>query len=332
MASRIGLKKLAAFSRQLATMLEAGLPIRRALSVMEKGARASQKTLYHRLGLAIESGLSFTDALEREGRAFPPLFVHLSRVGETVGGLDRVLKSLADYYEFVRSMWMRFLTRLIYPLLQFWALIFILAGLAYIRSMILPGGDGSPRQAYMTLGIGVLIFTAPIVLYLIGTRLLGGGRVVHEMLMRVPIIGNVMRALSLARFSWSMELMTDAGVNIVNAIAWSAQATANQAFVGRSAGIVQRVKEGDPLHKSLQLSGLFPEEYIEMVNVSEESGSMPEMFGRLAKMYFEKADTAIRALTTALGWLIWAGVAGAIIYNIFKLYGQVYGEYFRAAE
>ena len=141
----------------------------------------------------------------------------------------------------------------------------------------------------------------------------------HELLLRVPVLGNVFRTLALARFCWSMEMMTDSGVNIFNALQWSMEATANGAFEGRTPAIIQRVKDGLPLSKSLEMSGLFPHDCIEMVSVAEESGSMPETFKRLAKNYFEQADLALRALVTAFTWLIWAGIAAVIIYNIFKM-------------
>lgn len=322
MTFRIGLKALTGFSRQLGTMLEAGLPIRRALSVIERGAPAGRKALFKRLGERLEDGRTFSESLEHEGRHFPLLFCRIVRTGEAVGGLDQVLKRLADYYEFIRNMWARLLMRLLYPLFQYWALIFVLAGVAYLTAMLAGHEQEGMHKALRILGIGVLIFITPIIGYFVATRLFGGLRAVHEVMIRIPALGIVMRTLALARFSWSMELMTGAGVNIFQAITWSLQATANGAFEGRAEAINQRLKDGISLSKSLEMSGLFPYDYIEMVNVSEESGSMPEMFGRLARNYFEKADTAIRALTSAISALIWICVAAVIIYYIFQMAGQ----------
>jgi type IV pilus assembly protein PilC len=116
-----------------------------------------------------------------------------------------------------------------------------------------------------------------------------------------------------------MELMTDSGVNIYNALQWSMEATANGAFEGRTAGIIERIKDGLPLAKSLEMSGLFPHDCVEMISVAEESGSMPDTFKRLARNYFEQADLAIRALVSAFSWLIWISVASVIIYYIFTM-------------
>jgi type IV pilus assembly protein PilC len=318
MASRLGLKNLTSFSRQLGTMLNAGLPIRRALAVVEKSARPPTKGIFHRVGIAIEQGDSVSDALQREGRAFPLLYIRLVRMGEAVGNLDKVFGRLAEYYEFVRALWMKLITRLMYPLFEYWAAIGILALVAYIRSMFLPNGNGSPREALVILGAGVLIFCAPIIAYFALTRSLSGSRAAHELLLRVPVLGNVFRTLALARFCWSMEMMTDSGVNIFNALQWSMEATANGAFEGRTPEIIQQIKDGLSLSQSLENSGLFPHECIEMISVAEESGSMPETFKRLARNYFEQADLALRALVSAFTWLIWAVIAAFIIYNIFK--------------
>ncbi len=318
MTRRLGLKNLTAFSRQLGTMLSAGLPIRRALAVVERSARQPMKGVFHRVGIAIEEGDTVSEAIEREGRAFPVLYVRLIRMGEVVGNLDKVFVRLAEYYEFVRALWMKLITRLIYPLIEYWAAIGVLALVAYIRSMFLPNGNGSPRQALTILGLGVLVFCAPIAAYFVLTRSLSGSRTVHELLLRVPVLGNVFRTLALARFCWSMEMMTDSAVNIFNALQWSMEATANSAFEARTPEIIQQIKDGLPLSKSLEMSGLFPHDCIEMISVAEESGSLPETFKRLAQNYFEAADMATRALVSAFTWFIWAAIAAFIIYNIFQ--------------
>jgi len=336
MAVRLGLKKLAGLSRQLGTMLEAGLPIRRALAVAERGARPPTKGICQRLGGAIEQGAKLSEALEREGRTFPLLYIRLVRMGEAVGGLDKVFKRLADYYEFIRRMWMRLFSSLTYPILQYFAAVGILSLATYILDMVdtqsfvprpIPGLSGG-----MVFVAGVALFVTPIAAYFIATRALGGLRATHEFMIRIPVVGNVMRMLALARFSWSMELMTDAGVNIFNALQWSMEATANGAFEGRTPAIIQRVKEGVPLSESLEASGLFPVEYIEMMHVGEESGSMPDMFRRLAENYFEQAERALRAMTTVLGWMIWICVASVIVFFIFRFFFFYLGNLTRALQ
>ena len=324
MAFRLSMKVLSTFSRQMAVMLEAGLPIRRALATVERGARPDQKQLYKRLGHRLESGQTFSEALEREGRVFPELYLRLARVGETVGGLDRVMKRMADYYEFVRKVWVRLLLKLIWPAIEYWGLVFVIAILIYVRTYFQATMGQNPHgdplsNALNVLYIGVVIFCAPFVLYYLATRVLGGSKAVHEFLIHVPLVGPITRTIAIARFSWAMELMTAAGVRILDAIQWSLEATTNKAYSSRAPGIIQRVEGGMRLHEALRGTGLFPDDYTEMVAVSEESGSMPDIFARLARHYFEKMDTALKALATAAFWLIWILVASVIIYVIFRV-------------
>jgi type II secretory pathway component PulF len=316
MASRLSLRKLSGFSRRLATMLEAGIPVRRALNTMEKGAWGAERKMYARLGKDIEDGCTFTEALARQEGAFPLFFLRLVQVGETVGMLGRVLTRLADYYDAVRDMWARFIGRMIYPVFQYWALILVLSLVAYIMGMLGQRPTGQ-RDAVRIFLIGVALFVTPFLGYFIITRVMGASRVLYEVALRIPAVGYAMRSMALARFSWSMALMTDAGVNIIDALRWSLQSTSNAAFEARTDGIIALLKDGEPVSRALDQTKLFPLEYIEMVHTGEESGKMPEMFDRMAKIYFEKADQAIRAMVAAIGWLVWAAVAAVIVFYIF---------------
>ena len=321
MAFRLGMKRLGQFARQMGTMVEAGLSIRHALSTAERSSSPGRRRIYRRLAAEIENGWTLSEAIERQGRAFPPLFQRMVNVGETAGVLEKVFKGLADYYELVRAIWVRLLTQLIWPVIEYFGLFFVLALVAYLRIMF-SSGPSPGKAALRILATGMLIFCIPIVLYFAATRLLGGMRVVHEFLIHVPVAGNIMRTTALARFSWCMELMTDAGVQIFDAITWSLQATANGAFASRGPAINRRLKDGVPLHECLRQTGLFPSDYAEMIAVAEVSGSMPEMFGRLARNYFVKMDHALKALGQVMFWLVWIIIASVIIYYIFKFAGE----------
>ena len=136
------------------------------------------------------------------------------------------------------------------------------------------------------------------------------------------MVGGIFRTLALSRFCWSMDLMLNAGVPIFNAVTWSLESTANGAYVALAPRIVGDLKAGVPLAESLQSSGLFPDDLIEMVHVGTESGSMPDLFRRMSRLYNEKFDLAMKTLTIMLGWLVWFVVAGVIAYHIFQFAGN----------
>lgn len=321
-------KVLAAFSRQMSVMLEAGLSVRHALATVERGARASLRQLYYRLGTGVQNGRTLSEAIEAEGRAFPPLFQRLVQVGETVGGLDNVLKRLSDYYDLLRVVYRRLIVSLIWPVFEYWGLVVVLTIVAYVVALFGDGGDPE-RAALRVFATGVLVFCTPIALYFVVTRLLGGSRVFHEILLRVPVIGTLMRTMAIARFSWVMEMMTAGGIRILDAIRWSFESTTNSAFEARAPGVVEQVRGGVPLNEALRQTGLFPHEYAEMIHVAEESGTMPDMFARLARNYFEEMDRRIKALGVVMFWVIWIIVAAVIIgYIIYfaSMYARIIGD------
>lgn len=321
MTFRLSLKRLASFSRRLATSLEAGIPLVRALQVMARTGNGADRRLCLRLQTELENGATLGEAIARQGRAFPVTFKRLVAVGEGGGGLDIVLKQLADYYDFVRDVRRKMIGQLMYPIFEYLAMAFVLAVLAYIQTMLGNGGSAEKaglRVLFFWIGVGVL----PCILYSVLTRVLGGARPVHEVLIRIPIIGGIFRTLALSRFCWSMDLMTNAGVPIFDAVTWGLESTANGAYAALAPRVVQDLRDGVPLAESLQSTGLFPDDLIEMVHVGAESGSMPDLFRRMSKLYKERFDLAMKTVTIMLGWLVWFVVAGVIIYHIFNLYGN----------
>ena len=326
MALRLGLRNLSRFCEQVGIMLDAGLTLRRALAVVERGAKPGMRSVCRRLGGDIEGGSTFSEALERQGRRFPLLLRRLVAVGETVGQLDAVLKRAARYYEFLHRIWTRLLISLIWPAMEYWGMIFVISAMTYLRGTLGEAHDPmAGARAGGILLIGIAAFCAPIALYFVATRILGGMRFVHEIMMRLPIIGMIMRTMALGRFAWCMEMMTAGGVRVLNAITWSLQATGNGVFIARERRIADDLMNGLSLSDALRNSKLFPLEFVEMLRVGEESGTMPEMFGRLARTYFERYEDALKVIGQVMFWLMWAIVAGVIIYFIFTIFMSVFG-------
>lgn len=320
----LGKKELASFCSQLATMLEAGLPVRRALATLEHtGHGLRVKSLAARIGLAIEGGATLTEALTQQGRRFPPLMLHLVRVGEQAGTLDDVLKRLGEYFELMRQIQRTFLVRLIYPAAEILIAIFVLGVLRYVLTMIGDGGSPEGELAKVWLGGygGIALLVA---LYFVLMRTLASRRIVHEIILRIPVIRYVSRSLALARFSWSMEMMNEAGMPILEAIERSLMATNNGAFQWRAPAMTHVVAQGGSLTEALEEAGVFPVDYCEVVRVGEESGSLSDTFRRLARQHFENAEHGMKAAATALGWLIWLVVAAFLVYHIITLWMRVY--------
>ena len=317
-----GLSKrvLGHFCHQLGTMLQAGLPLRRALATLERsGQTAGIKQIARRLGDEIEQGSTFTEALQRQGSLFPALMIQLIGVGEEAGSLDSVLEELGKYFELQREIQRSFLAQLAFPVLELLAAIFVLGGLACILAMLGDEGKDPTGELLRVWGIGYGSVIGAVALYYFVTRSLGGLRIVHEIILRIPILRYVHRSLALARFSWSMQLMTEAGAPIFDSIERSLRATNNGAFQARAERITRTLADGVPLPDALQAAGLFPIDYVEIMRVAVESGSMSESFARLARQHFDNAERGMRAAAVAFGVLIWVGIAGILTYFIITL-------------
>jgi type II secretory pathway component PulF len=323
MAFRLGLKMMANFSDQLGTMLEAGLPISKALHVLGRNARPGVRGLARRLGSSVEQGDSLAQALEREGRRFPVLYRRLVLVGEETGGLPAVLKQLATYYRYVRDLWVKFWGNMVYPAFNYLALIAVLSIMAYFAEAAIGQtfiAGLAPGEIFFG---GLALPVAGFLLYMLITRLLGGRYLVHQVLMCIPVVASIMRAMALGRFAWCMQLMTDAGVNIIDAVRWSLEATGNQVYVAKAPRVIGDIRGGAPLTEALRKTHLFPYDFMQLLETGEESGEMPSMLGKLAEAYQSKTGDALKALATASAVVIWAIVAGIIIYFIFMIWGHV---------
>jgi len=309
-------RQLALLCQKMATMLDAGLPIRRMLEALRDGMRAPG--LHRAMSdvlREVEGGRSLAEAFRGTGR-FPALFVNLIEVGEESGGLDRIAHELASYYEQQQRLRREFLARIILPAIEYAAAVAIISVAFYIIHTL----SGEATHLWRNLAIGYGIPAALMVLYALRPRLVASSRIFQEVLLRVPVVGKTASSLFLARFSLVMHLMCGAGAPIKKALEYSLHATNSAAFAARFAGIAAAIEGGANLTEPLRQTGLFPFEFMEVLSVAEESGALAERFEWLADHYIEEFHRGMRALATVLAVLVWMIVAGIIIFFIFKIF------------
>ncbi|MEZ6055955.1 MAG: type II secretion system F family protein [Planctomycetaceae bacterium] len=336
-ARRVKLKHLALLCRSLSTSLSAGVAL---LKTFETASRkALRPDLRDSLALVtkdIEAGSTLTEALDAQGDYYPDLFVDMIGVGEQTGSLPEVLESLAEHYESNLQLKRDFIGQMTWPLIQFGAAIMIVGLLIFVFGMIaeksggvteefgIKGGDllgwgltGTNGVLWWFGGWAVLL-TGIWGGYFLFTRSLMGLKLVHRALMSLPVIGGCMRDFGIARFSWAFYLTQNAGMPIDDSLDASLLATANGAFIGEAPRIIDSVIAGEDLSDALNNTGLFPEEFINIVQVSETTGTVPESLHRLSPQFQEQARRSLKLLTTLAGWGIWIGTATFIIYIIFS--------------
>lgn len=302
--------------------MEAGVPLRRSLEILSNKTTPSRRALLSKLAHEIDNGATFAEALEAQGRTFPLLYRRMVRVGEISGGLEEVFKSLAEYYEVVRSMWLGFWKRMMLPIIEYGAFALVMSIIRYVIVMLVEKGPDPGTAALQTLLFFTSLPLAVIAIYLFLTHVLRGRYLVHRAIMGIPVIGNIFRAFALWHFCWCMHLMMDAGVPIFDAISWSSEATANRVFMSKAAGMCKDLRDGLELHEAMDRTNLFSAEVLEMVHVGEASGSAPDLFRRLAKLYQERAEFAMNTLSTVVAWMFYLTVIGIIVFYIFKFLGM----------
>lgn len=321
---RLTLKSLSLFFRQMGTMLEAGVPVRRALSTVRRVARGRVRRIADEIAEDLAAGRALAESIERRGAAFPPLARQLVHVGERAGALEPVFLSLADFFELLRSLYRRVLAKMALPLIQFYLAVGIVALVAWIRGSFIAQTEASGAALAGGAPLRILAFgwglpPAIFFAYFFFTRTLGGARIVHEAVLRLPVLNRLARAFAVARFSWCMSLCSDAGMNVLDSLAMSLDATGNAAFAGRKGRAAARISAGGRISEALAETELFRPEYLEIVSVGEESGKLSETFRHQAGQHFEDAKMGANALGMAVAGLVWVAVAGFIVFQIFSM-------------
>jgi type IV pilus assembly protein PilC len=327
--SRLSLKQLSTVCRSLGTTLHAGVPILKAIDIA--GGKASQPALRKALqevSAEIRSGSQVSTALEDHGDVFPELVVDMTRVAEQTGMMPEVFRSLADHYDNLQRQRNEFISQITWPVIQFLAALFIIAGMIFLLGLVSSGastidplgfGLHGERGAAIWLGGWAMLIAAGFVLFKVVTSSPAGQKTLYGTLMRTPVVGKCLEAFAISRFSWAFHLTQEAGMPIDDSLRASLKATSNGAFIAATDNMVRAVEEGDSLTDALAQSDLFSEDFVQMVHVGETTGTVPETLNRLSPQFEDQARRSLRTLATAAGWLVWCMVAGFIIFIIFRI-------------
>ncbi|MEX2287621.1 MAG: type II secretion system F family protein [Planctomycetaceae bacterium] len=313
----------------MSTMLHSGVGIQKAVEL------ASTKTYDARTRHALEAvskevanGTEVTEAMRRQN-VFPSLMLDMVEVGEKTGALPEVLESLANHYENNLRLRRTFYFAIAWPMFQLIAAILVIA-----LAIWLIGWFSTPESRefdilglglYGTSGAVIWLFStfgtlaAIVVGYQLFKRTVAAQQILHPLLLQIPLIGYCMRSFAIARFSWAFALTQQAGMQIEESLKSSLRATSNGAFIAATKPMWDSIKDGDTLSHAMAESRLFPDDYLHMVEVAEQSGTVPEMLDRLSPKFEDQARRALEAMAAMLGWGVWMLVAAFIIFLIFNV-------------
>ncbi|CAN5693858.1 type II secretion system F family protein [soil metagenome] len=326
------------FTRQLATLIDSGLPLLRALTVLQKQERDKVlKNTIVTLSDSVQGGNTFSEGLAQHPRIFNDLYVNMVRAGELGGVLELVLTRLAEFQEKAQKIKNKVVAAMVYPIIVMFLAVAILAFLlvfivpkfeAIFQDML--GDKPLPGITLFVIGVsnGVkehwMLIIGAIVLGLIGyrfaARTVGGRRAIDRVRLRAPLFGDLLRKTSISRFSRTLGTLVSSGVPILQALNITRATAGNTIIADAISQVHDSVKEGESIVQPLEASGVFPPMVVSMIDVGEETGQLPEMLLKIAEVYDDEVDNAVAGLTSMLEPIMivfLALVVGTIVIALF---------------
>jgi len=335
---RVKAKQLTAFTRQLSTLINAGMPLVRSLQVLQRQERNPLlKRTVGELAEAIESGSTFAESLSQHPRIFNRLYINMTKAGEIGGILDQVMSRLADFMEKAQRIKSKVVSAMVYPIV---VLIMATSILTFLMIFIIPKfeeifkelleGEALPPLTQFVIGASRSMSTnlplavGAIVILVVAINLVGktkGGRfAIDKFKLYLPIFGGLLRKTAIARFSRTLGTLMSSGVPVLQALT-IVRDTAGNEVIARAVNMVHdAVKEGENMAPPIEACKQFPPMVISMVEVGEETGELPEMLMKIADSFDDEVDDAVAGLTSVIEPILiifLAVIVGTIVIALF---------------
>ena len=324
------------FTRQMATMIDAGLPLVQCLDILgNQQDSAKFKKVILEVKRDVESGSTFAEALRKHEKVFDRLYVNLVSAGEVGGILDTILNRLAVYMEKAEQLKRKVKGAMVYPI----SVCVIAIGVVVLMMVkVIPvfekmfadfGGElpgptqtvitiSNFMQAYILHGFGLAIALVFLLRYIYSTE---RGRLFFDSLfLKLPIFGSLLRKVAVARFSRTLSTMLSSGVPILDALEIEARTAGNVVIEGAVMKTKDSISEGKTIAEPLGEAKVFPGMVVQMIAVGEQTGAMDSMLSKIADFYDEEVETAVEALTSLLEpimMLVLGGTVGTILIAMY---------------
>jgi len=331
-------KSLTLFTRQLATLIEAGLPLLRSLNTLARQERNPiMRNTMLQLSEAVESGGTFSEALAQHPRIFDKLYVNMVKAGELGGVLEIVLTRLSEFQEKSQKIKGKVLAAMVYPLV-----VLVIAGgiLTFLLIVIVPKfqqiftdalpGKPLPGITLFVIGCSNLlvsrwyIVVGAIALCVVGYKALSstpaGVQFLDRIALKIPVFGDLTSKTGISRFARTLGTLISSGVPILQALNITRDTAGNSVVANAINKIHDSVKEGESVVGPMESSGVFPPIVTSMVQVGEETGQLPDMLVKVADVYEAEVDNVVTGLTSILEPIMivmLAVIVGTIVIALF---------------
>jgi type IV pilus assembly protein PilC len=345
--SGVGLRDIVVFTRQFATMIDAGLPLVQALDILanQSDNKAFRKILHDVKG-RVEGGASFSDALRGHPKVFDELFVNLIAAGEVAGILDTIMLRLAVHIEKSMKLRTKVKSAMVYPaavaiiavgviIVMMWKVIPVFeamfkdmgaGALPSLTQFVLDMSEGFVNNIHFVFGGIIGSVVGSIALY----RTRKGKKFFHTVLLKMPVIGMVIRKSAVARFTRTFGTLLSSGVPILDAMDIVAKTAGNVVIEEAIMKVRQQVSEGKDVATPLMQTRVFPPMVVQMIGVGEQTGAMDQMLAKIADFYEDEVDQAVTAMTSLMEPIMivfLGGIIGTILIAmylpIFEIAGNI---------
>ena len=327
--------EIANLTRQMATLIKAGIPLAETLgALVEQISNVRMKTAMGEVRTMVNEGSTLADSLARHPRMFDELYVSMVRAGEVAGNLDEVLTRLADFLEAAQKLKSKIMGAMIYPIVMLVVGVGIMTVLMVkvipeITQMFTQSGKTLPLNTRMLIStskfFGNYIFWILLgtVLAIVGfvqwSRSKDGRPIWDRFVLRLPVLGELVRTINVGRFARTLGTMLESGVPMLRSLETARQIMGNVILQRAVEDAKKAVTEGDSLASTLKRSGHFPATMIHMTAVGERAGQLEQMLQRVAQTYESEVDTKLSRFTALLEPMMLVVMGGSVAFIVFSI-------------
>ncbi len=333
-------KDVVVFTRQLSTMIDAGLPLVQGLDALaSQQENKTFKKILQEIKQDVESGSTFADALKKHPKIFDRLYCNMVQAGEMGGILDEVMARLASYMEKAEALKRRVKGAMMYPAIVLTIAIVVLTiilifVIPVFQKMFAESGHALPVPTQIVINLSE--FVKAYILYIIGAMFAiavaikkfhqteKGARIIDRWVLKAPVFGPLLKKVSVAKFTRTLGTLLNSGVPIIESLNVAAGTAGNKIIEDAIFKVRASISEGKTIAHPLQESKIFPNMVVQMISVGETTGALDDMLNKIADFYDDEVDAAVDALTSAIEPLMIVFLGGTIGSIIIAMYLPIF--------